>query len=56
MLILTRGAGERIHIGDDIVIEVRRVHGSRASLAVEAPKEVRILRGELRESDERKPE
>jgi carbon storage regulator len=47
MLVLSRKTGERIHIGNDIVIEVRRVAGNRVTLALDAPRDVRILRGEL---------
>jgi carbon storage regulator len=47
MLVLSRKAGERIHVGDDITVEVRRVAGNRVTLAIEAPRSVRILRGEL---------
>ncbi|MGI9429673.1 MAG: carbon storage regulator [Bythopirellula sp.] len=50
MLVLSRKVGERIHIGNDIFIEVRRLAGSRVTLAVNAPKNVRILRGELMEA------
>lgn len=50
MLVLSRKMGERIHIGEEIFVEVRRVAGNRVTLAVCAPKEVRILRGELFES------
>lgn len=47
MLVLSRKTGERIHIGDNITIEVRRVAGSRVTLALDAPRDLRILRGEL---------
>lgn len=47
MLTLTRKIGERIHIGDDIVLEVRRVAGNRVTLAVAAPRSIRVVRGEL---------
>ena len=50
MLVLSRKVGERIHIGNDVFIEVRRVAGNRVTLAVNAPKSVRILRGELMEA------
>jgi carbon storage regulator len=50
MLVLSRKIGEKIHVGNDITIEVRRVAGNRVTLAVEAPRQVRILRGELREA------
>jgi len=50
MLVLSRKVGERIHIGSDSFIEVRRIAGNRVTLAVSAPKSVRILRGELVEA------
>lgn len=50
MLVLSRKAGQRIHIGDDIVVEVRKVSGNRVTLALEAPRDLRILRGELQQA------
>lgn len=50
MLVLSRKTGEQIHIGNDITVEVRRLSGNRVALAVQAPREMRILRGELKES------
>ena len=50
MLVLSRKVGERIHIGNDVFVEVRRVAGNRVTLAINAPKSVRILRGELLEA------
>jgi carbon storage regulator len=50
MLVLSRKTGERIHIGDNITIEIRRVAGNRVTLALEAPRTVRILRGELNQA------
>ncbi len=47
MLVLSRKVGERIHVGDNIVLEVRRIAGNRVTIALEAPRDVRILRGEL---------
>lgn len=52
MLVLSRKAGERIDIGDDITIEIRRVAGNRVTIALEAPRDVRILRSELRHAVE----
>jgi carbon storage regulator len=49
MLVLSRRAQEQIRIGDDIVITVTKVAGNRTSIAIEAPREFRILRGELRD-------
>jgi carbon storage regulator len=50
MLVLSRKIGERIHIGDNITIEIRRVAGNRVTLALDAPRTVRILRGELEQA------
>jgi len=50
MLVLSRKVGERIHIGGDVFVEVRRVSGNRVTLAINAPQSVRILRGELIEA------
>jgi carbon storage regulator len=50
MLVLSRKTGERIHIGDNITIEVRRVAGNRVTIALDAPRDVRILRGELEQA------
>ena len=50
MLVLSRKTGERIHIGENITIEIRRVAGNRVTLALEAPRTVRILRGELEQA------
>ena len=50
MLVLSRKATERIHIGENITIQVRRIAGNRVTLAIEAPRDVRILRGELEQA------
>jgi carbon storage regulator len=55
MLVLSRKSGERIRIGDNITIEVRRIAGNRVALAFEAPHDVRILRGELQLFEENPP-
>lgn len=47
MLVLTRKEGERIQIGDDIVIEVVRINHSQVRLGILAPQEVAIVRTEL---------
>lgn len=48
MLVLTRKAGERIAIGDQIVLVVSKVSGNRVTVGIEAPAGVRIVRGELK--------
>ncbi len=47
MLLLTRKQGERIQIGDDIVITVVRTKGKAVRLGIQAPSHVPVLRGEI---------
>ena len=47
MLILTRKLGEKITIGNDIVIRVMEIKGSQIKLGIEAPKETKIHREEV---------
>ena len=47
MLVLSRKVGERIHVGNDIILEIRRITGNRVTLALDAPRNVRILRGDV---------
>ncbi len=47
MLVLTRKIDEAIRIGDDIKITVLRVKGNTVRIGIEAPREVRVVRGEL---------
>lgn len=47
MLILTRKRSETIRIGDDILIKVIKTGRNTVKLGIEAPSEVRVLRGEL---------
>ena len=54
MLVLTRKAQEKIRIGDDIVVTVLRTKGNAVRIGIEAPGDVRVLRGEIAfDSDER---
>jgi len=48
MLVLTRKIGERIFIGDDIILTVVDIERGKIRLGIEAPKEVPIWREELR--------
>ena len=50
MLALTRKVGERIVIGDNITITIVDMKGDNIRLAIDAPKEVKIYRGELYDS------
>ncbi len=47
MLVLSRKTGERIHLGDDVVITITKIAGNRVAIGIEAPREVSIRRGEL---------
>jgi carbon storage regulator len=49
MLILTRKLGERITIGDDIVITLLEIAESQVKLGIEAPKGISIHRQEIYE-------
>jgi carbon storage regulator len=48
MLVLSRNPGESIHIGDNIIITVLSIKNNQVRLGLEAPKDVQILRSELR--------
>jgi len=52
MLVLSRKTGERIVIGDNITVVVNRIDGNRVSIGIEAPRDVRIVRGELPDAAE----
>jgi carbon storage regulator len=58
MLVLTRSKGQRIVIGDDVVVTVLSVgrtrctcearnDGVRIQLGIDAPRDVRVVRGEI---------
>lgn len=47
MLVLSRKPGEQIRIGNDIVLTVQRLSGNRVSIGIDAPRDYRIVRGEL---------
>ena len=43
MLILTRRVEERIFIGDEIVLSVLEIEGTRVKLGLEAPKNLSLI-------------
>lgn len=47
MLIITRKPGEKIMLGDDIVVEVIAVSGSSVRLGIAAPRTVPVYREEI---------
>jgi len=50
MLILSRKEKQSFMVGDDIEITVLEISGDKAKIAINAPKEVSILRKELFET------
>ncbi|HHU63480.1 MAG TPA: carbon storage regulator CsrA [Clostridiales bacterium] len=49
MLVLTRKKGEALIIGDNIELQVVDIQGDKVRLGINAPRDVSILRKELRE-------
>jgi carbon storage regulator len=47
MLIITRRAGEKIRVGDDVLIEVMEVTGSTVRVGIAAPKSIPVYREEI---------
>ena len=47
MLVLSRKEGERISIGDNITLIVSKVNGNRVTIGIEAPRDIKEVRGEL---------
>lgn len=48
-LIISRFEGQSLYIGDDIIVSHAGRHGRTVRIAVEAPREIPILREELYE-------
>jgi carbon storage regulator len=48
MLVLSRKLGEEVLIGHHVRLVIRRIAGNRVTIGVVAPKDVPIVRGELR--------
>ena len=51
MLVLTRKAAETIRIGNDIVIKVIKTAKGTVKIGIEAPANIRVMRGELVEDE-----
>ncbi len=47
MLVLTRKLQETIKIGDQVTIHILRVKGNTVRLGIDAPRQIRVMRGEL---------
>jgi carbon storage regulator len=49
MLVLSRKSTESIHVGDSVVVTVLEIRGNKVRLGIEAPKEVHVVRSELKD-------
>jgi len=47
MLVLTRKPRQQIMIGDNVVINIVEVQGDNVRIAIDAPREIKIYRGEI---------
>ena len=47
MLIITRRAGEKIMLGDDVIVHVMEVVGNTVRLGIDAPRSLPVYREEI---------
>ena len=47
MLRITRRAGERIMLGDDVIVEVTEIRGQTVRLGIDAPRSLPVYREEI---------
>jgi carbon storage regulator len=52
MLVLTRKRNEMIRVGDNVVIKVIKTGKGSVKIGIEAPANIRVLRGELEPFEE----
>lgn len=55
MLVLTRKVGQRIRIGDSIILSVVRIKGAGVRIGIEAPRGVPVVREEIGSDPPRSP-
>ena len=51
MLILARRVNQSVMIGDDIEVKIVHLQGGQVKIAIDAPREVSVIRKELLERD-----
>jgi carbon storage regulator len=51
MLVLTRKSDESIKIGENVTITIVDISGGKVKIGVEAPKEIRVIRSEVYETE-----
>jgi len=57
MLCLSLSPGEYLTIGENVVLQFDRMAGDRCKLVIHAPREIPVVRGEVRERDgEKRPD
>ncbi len=49
MLVLSRKRNEEIKIGDDVTVKLLKIAGDKATIGIEAPPDVVVLRREVYE-------
>jgi carbon storage regulator len=49
MLVLTRKVGEKLIVGNSVVVEVLKAQGGRVRIGIEAPHEIPVYREEIRD-------
>jgi carbon storage regulator len=47
MLIITRRPGEKVMVGDDVVVHVMEITGGTVRIGIEAPRSVPVYREEI---------
>jgi carbon storage regulator CsrA len=56
MLVLSRKVGQKIFVGEDVVITIVRVKGDRSvGVGVDAPSKTKVLREEIKGKQKRTP-
>ena len=55
MLKLSLAPGEYLTIGENVVVQVYSAESGRAYLAIDAPREIPVVRGAVREREGAKP-
>ena len=48
MLVISRRIGETIQIGNDITLQITSINGNQVKLAIEAPRDIPILRDDAK--------
>ena len=47
MLIITRRAGEKVMVGDDVVVHVMEIVGNSVRVGIQAPRSIPVYREEI---------